>query len=404
MIRVMILSYTEKGGQLNDRIGAGLRAQGDVALSFRYGEEFRDTGGVLAQEWRRTSAFVFVGAAGIAVRHIAPLLQSKALDPAVLVADENGAYVIPILSGHVGGGTALANRVAGLLGAQAVITTATDAEKRFAVDLFAVKNHLLIRDLSSAQKITSVLLKDKEITVHTGLPIEGTIPAGVRAAGASGADGLRDGEGQDSDGLWSDVGPDADVLRSGEGPDADGLRCGVEPDADGLRCGESPDADVLWDGGVIFASGEEAVCRLLPRPYVVGIGCRKGKSADAMAQLLDQVCERYGIDETRIAALASIDAKKEEEGIWELSRRLCVPYEVFTAQELAQIPDEVHGSEFVRRTVGVDNVCERSALCLARRYGRGTAADAGYRLIVEKQAQDGVTVAVAEYHPKCYQW
>lgn len=393
MIRVMILSYTEKGGQLNDRIGAGLRAQGDVALSFRYGEEFRDTGGVLAQEWRRTSAFVFVGAAGIAVRHIAPLLQSKALDPAVLVADENGAYVIPILSGHVGGGTALADRVAGLLGAQAVITTATDTEKRFAVDLFAVKNHLLIHDLSSVKKITSVLLKDKEITVHTGLPIEGTIPAGVRAAGAS-----------DADGLWDDVGPDTDVLRSGEGPDADGLRCGVEPDAAVLWDGESPDVGVLRCGGVIFASGEEAVCRLLPRPYVVGIGCRKGKSADAMAQLLDQVCERYGIDETRIAALASIDAKKEEEGIWELSRRLCVPYEVFTAQELAQIPDEVHGSEFVRRTVGVDNVCERSALCLARRYGRGTAADAGYRLIVEKQAQDGVTVAVAEYHPKCYQW
>lgn len=339
MIRAIVISYTEKGGQLNDRITGRLREEGDVAYSFRYGAELRDTGKLLEAEWRRTGAFIFIGAAGIAVRHIAPFLTDKTRDPAVLVADECGRYVIPVLSGHIGGGVALARRVADALGAEAVITTATDLNGKFAVDVFAVHNHLLLCDTGAIKKISSVILKGRKVAIHTDIPIEGAMPEGVCVVG---------------------------------------------------DCPESGKVTVTCQG--------EVLCELFPRPYVVGIGCKKGKSADALWDFLMRVCAERGIDMARIAAVASIDRKKEEAGIWELSERLGVPYEVYTARELEQVTDRVHSSAFVEQTVGVDNVCERSVLRLAGEYGENCG------LAVEKQTCDGMTVAVAEYRPRSYCW
>ena len=339
MIRAIVISYTEKGGQLNDRITGRLREEGDVAYSFRYGAELRDTGKLLEAEWRRTGAFIFIGAAGIAVRHIAPFLTDKTRDPAVLVADECGRYVIPVLSGHIGGGVALARRVADALGAEAVITTATDLNGKFAVDVFAVHNHLLLCDTGAIKKISSVILKGRKVAIHTDIPIEGAMPEGECVVG---------------------------------------------------DCPESGKVTVTCQG--------EVLCELFPRPYVVGIGCKKGKSADALWDFLMRVCAERRIDMARIAAVASIDRKKEEAGIWELSERLGVPYEVYTARELEQVTDRVHSSAFVEQTVGVDNVCERSALRLAGEYGENCG------LAVEKQTCDGMTVAVAEYRPRSYCW
>ena len=361
MNRVIILSYTERGGQLNNRVADCLRAEGDVAVSCPFGTAFSSTAPLLESEWKRSSAFVFIGAAGIAVRHIAPYLTDKLHDPSVLVIDEAGRFVVPILSGHVGGGVSLAHRVAEALGAQAVITTATDVSGRFAVDVFAACNHLCVPEAAVIRELSAAVLRGETLRLRTGVPILGDVPAGVGSV-----------------------------------------------DADGRA--PSPELSVGYADG-------RTVCRLAHRSYIVGVGCKKGKSGEALYGFLREVCAYGGIDENRIAAVASVDAKREEPGIWELARRLGAPYETFSAGELMRVGDQVHASAFVERTVGVDNVCERSALYLAGRLASGAedgegaagrfgerSADPSCRLVVEKQVRDGMTLAVAMFQPAAYRW
>ena len=89
-------------------------------------------------------ALIFVGAAGIAVREIAPYVRDKRTDPAVLGLDERANFVIPLLSGHIGGANALARRLAAALGATAVVTTATDVNGKFSVDTGCNRESILV--------------------------------------------------------------------------------------------------------------------------------------------------------------------------------------------------------------------------------------------------------------------
>ena len=103
-------------------------------------------------------ALVFIGAAGIAVRAIAPFVRDKMTDPPVVAADEAGHFCIPLLSGHVGGANELAERMADWLQGIPVITTATDVNGVFAVDVFAVRSGLCITDRKEAKEISAWLL------------------------------------------------------------------------------------------------------------------------------------------------------------------------------------------------------------------------------------------------------
>ena len=126
-------------------------------------------------------AIVFIGAAGIAVRMIAPLVKAKDTDPAVLVIDEKGRFVIPILSGHIGGANALAMRLATLLHATPVITTATDVNGVFAVDVWATQNGCAIPDTQHIKAVSAALLVGQSVGVQSYFGICGTLPMGVLA-------------------------------------------------------------------------------------------------------------------------------------------------------------------------------------------------------------------------------
>ena len=173
---VELISFTENGGRLAAALAAGLERSGHRAACTRKGER--------AEEWtaaafRRAEALIFVGAAGIAVRSVAPHLVSKARDPAVVVVDELGRFAVPILSGHLGGANDLAREIAGLLGGQAVLTTATDARGIFAFDQWARRLGCAIPDPEKIRPVASRMLAGGTAAFWSQWPVAGECPSGV---------------------------------------------------------------------------------------------------------------------------------------------------------------------------------------------------------------------------------
>ena len=298
------------------------------------------------EQMKEHRSLLFIGACGIAVRAIAPFLTDKLNDMPVLVMDEQGRFVIPILAGHVGGANELALSLAERMGSTPVITTATDLNHCFAVDLFARRNALHIVNKDGIAKVSSRILAGEEVTMAVE---EGH---------------LREEEAQ--------------TLRGRRGSRKTNI-----PDGIRLVSTEAP-VDVL----VAPASyGQGRLLTLRPKEYVIGIGCKRGKAAEQIDHFVNRALNESGISMEQVAAFASIDRKKDEEGILWMSSHYGIPFVTYSAEELQQVEGAFHASEFVKNQVGVDNVCERAAL---RFSGPGGT------LITGKQAEDGITAAIAK--------
>lgn len=272
---------------------------------------------------------VFVGAAGIAVRAVAPYLAGKAFDPAVLVIDEAGRFVIPLLSGHIGGANALAQRLAEGLGATAVITTATDGRAAFAVDTWAAAHDCAVIDPENIKYVSGALLRGEPVGLKSDFPVDGRLPAQVTLSGA---------------------------------PES-GFCIGFDTKA-------APFAHTL---------------HLVPRIAFLGIGCRKGTGAQTIERAVQAALDAAGVPWDAVKGVSSIDVKQNEPGLLHFCENHGLHLSVFPAETLRAVQGDFTPSAFVARTVGVDNVCERAAVCAA----------AGGALICRKTARDGVTVAVA---------
>lgn len=133
-------------------------------------------------------ALIIVGACGIAVREIAPYVKSKKTDPAVVCIDEAGRFVIPLLSGHIGGANALAVELAEKLGATAVVTTATDVRGKFSVDAWAARHGCVISDMGLAKAVSAAIL-EKDIPLCSQFSLPAPLPEGT-FAGESGPLGV----------------------------------------------------------------------------------------------------------------------------------------------------------------------------------------------------------------------
>ena len=189
-----LICFTQAGAQTAQRLLRAIDSQFccEGVLSSRFaGSSCLPKTELSLADWTRkqfsqADCLVFVGACGIAVRAIAPFVKDKFADPAVLVIDEQGRFCISLLSGHVGGANAFANLCAQALGATPVITTATDLNHAFAVDVFARKNNLVISDMELAKEMAALLIRGKTIAWGAGegfvFPKEQTIPGSPAAA------------------------------------------------------------------------------------------------------------------------------------------------------------------------------------------------------------------------------
>ena len=320
-MKLELIAFTQRGNDLAQHLAESLSAHGHQAACTR--------DGLKAEEWAarafsRSDGLIFVGATGIAARSIAPHLRHKSTDPAVVVVDEGGQFVIPILSGHLGGANDLAREIAASIRAVPVITTATDVNGVFAVDQWARRQGIIVCNPERILSVSSRLLAGETVGFFSAWPIAGELPAGLSLVSRE----------------------DAQVVLD-------------------LH---HPEGDALW---------------LCPKRVRVGMGCRRDTPVSVLRALLEEVLTQEGIPQRAVSALCTIDLKKDEPGLQELTGELNVPLTTYSAQELAQVPGDFTPSPFVEQVTGVDNVCERAALAC------------GGTLLRRKTAKDGATVALA---------
>lgn len=306
-MKTVLFAYSRKGMETALRLAKAM----DWQESLFYAPERLAEEPFLAEDpkayeraFQQADAIAIVGACGIAVRKIAPYLKSKALDPAVLSLDELARFVIPLLSGHIGGANRLAEDAARALGAVPVVTTATDINHRFSVDEWAARRGFAIDSLKAAKAVSARIL-EAAVPLSSQLPLAGELPAGVIAKA------------------------DGDL---------------------GIYIG--------WE----LRDPYEQTLRLVPRNLHLGIGCRKGIAKEAVKEAVEAVLKEYKLDKRAVKCAASIDLKAQEEGLLSYCREEAIPIAFYTAQELLQVNGSFTASDFVRSITGVDNVCERSAL------------------------------------------
>lgn len=343
-MNIAFFALTQSGTALARRLSLSLNA------SFFPKKEGLPLAQAVSQVWDAYDGFVFIMAAGIVVRTIAPLLKSKTKDPAVVVMDQEGAFAVSLLSGHLGGANWLAQRVARLSGGQAVITTATDVSGTLAFDLFADRNHMLIENIHMLKYISAAMVERASVDVICPYPFKGDFPPNVRVVTSA---------------------------KEGAAPDLGSAKVCV-------RIGHDCRTDRrLFDRW-------QHVLYLRPQNLWLGMGCKKNTDPAIFFQAFETFMEMHHLNRNALCGLATIGLKENEACIQELSRQTGLKVTVVANEKIQALESSglFETSEFVRQVTGVASVCEACAL-IAPGAGRS-------RLLVNKTIFPGITFALGE--------
>ena len=276
---------------------------------------------------------IFIMACGIVVRTIAPLIENKFSDPAILVSDEKGKNIISLLSGHMGGANEMTLFISNLLNSNPVITTATDVNDKSSLDMIAKKLNAHIYDFrNKVLKINSMLVNDEVVNLF----IDG----------------------------------DYDI------------------DTRGFNICKRDEVNSL--GEVVVISNKKNlnlinnnILKVVPKNIVIGIGCRRNIDKEDMINSLSDFLHKQNIDINSIKEIGSIDIKKNEDALINLSTYLNVPFKTFTAEEISKVENLYEKSDWVKQNVGVHSVAEPVAHLLS-----------DGNLIIKKHKYNGITFSV----------
>jgi len=268
----------------------------------------------LQEKFNQYDQWIFIMATGIVVRSLNNLLNHKSQDPAVLVMDEKGDYVISLLSGHLGGANQLARRIAYLMGAQPVITTSSDVQGLLAVDELAMDMGLALFDYDRALKVTSDLVNGKSVGFWSEEKTQ--VPKGYQT-------------------YWG----------------RDGWRCLQEDLLQGRLASFVAMSDKPVDLDYPFV-------QLYPQRLVVGIGCKKNTPKESIRSGILKMIEAEGYSRYAISQISSAWVKRDEIGIMSLASEWKISFATYTKEAILQVADDFDGSQFVEKTIGVPCVSE----------------------------------------------
>ncbi len=333
---------------------------------------------LLTTTFNNYGAHIFIGATGIAVRGIAPFLKSKAQDPAVLVLDQQGRHVISLLSGHLGGANALCLEVAELLGADPVISTATDLENLPAIDLLAQEAGLYIANLEAVKAVSAAVLDGRPVRVddpdnwlpQLALPVFHHLPPSSCSGtnSSSSAPLCPQAESQ----------PSQLCSRLHQVPEAS----------------RSPYSPLVRVSHLVLPTAPD-ILLLHPKNLWVGLGCKRGTPLENLKNALEQLFARLSLSLHSLAGFASISQKSDESGLLELAQGFALPLRFFSAEELAAVPTPSLSPKALE-LFGTPSVAEAAALLAAG----PVEADGPLTAPLSKNGKEHVGVEAELFCPK----
>lgn len=256
---------------------------------------------------------------GAVIRLIAPHLKDKKSDPAVLVVDDKGRYVISALSGHIGGGNALARYVATALGAESIITTAADVNETIAVDLLGREFGWVIDDFHNVTRVSAFMVNEEKMAIYQD--------AGERT-------------------WWGGTLPRNVSIVSG---------------LDEIRSSEFAGGLVISDRIVTDQAILEKSVVYRPKSLVVGIGLHWDTSSSVIESGIESVFRENHLSSKSIRNISSIDRGSKVKGLDEYSRAHNIPIEIYSKEELAKVAVP-NPSPTVQKFEGTPSVSEASSL------------------------------------------
>lgn len=339
-----VYAVVRQGAELAAKVTRGLDSAGGAALFLpcrleeRFGPEacyFEASREAIANNFRRFSGHVVIGATGLTVRHIAPLLLSKKEDPAVVALTQDGRFAVSLLSGHLGGGNDLTLKVADICGGQAVISTATDIEGLPALEMVARDQGLVIEDFRRLPLISRMLVEGKRIRIH-------------------------DPESY----LGEALAPWADCFEfTGKAPAA-GPQVRVS-----FRLEEQAPPETLI---------------MRPKTVALALGCHRGIDRSEVDEFIDRTLKEENISLKSVALMATLESRAEEPAFLAVSRDRGWPLVIFTKDELSLV-EVPNPSGKVMERIGVASVCEAAAMLAAKTD----------RLLISKRKSARATLAAA---------
>lgn len=341
-----VYALTRQGAEVAANVAEGLKSRGPTRLflperlkeSFEADGYFQSSAEILARNFNLYRGHLVVGATGLVVRHIAPWLKSKKEDPAVVVLSQDGRWSISLVSGHLGGGNELALRAAEIIGGQAVITTATDVENLPALEMLAQEADLEIDDFTRLPAISRRLVEGEKLPLYD--------PEGRLAPFTA---------------QWADR---FELIGSDQAEAMDGPQVRVD-----YRLEKA-----TWPEALIMR----------PKVLVLGLGCHKGLPPEDMEMFVRSRLKEAGLSDKSVALLATVEIRRQEPALLELSRVFDRPLKIFSKEELEKVLTP-NPSETVLRRIGVPSVCEAAALL----------ASGSDQLLISKQKGQGCTLAAA---------
>lgn len=334
-MKIAIISVSDKGRTLALKLKDKLDDDSTVIRCDLYHKNVKNYFPVLFYEY---DAIIAIMASGILIRSIAPLVESKVTDPAVLNIDDNGNFVISTLSGHLGGANELAHKISGLIDATPVITTSTDVNKKLGIDVLAKDLYLTIDNTKEILYFNKAILEGHELSFT--------------------------------------INPNKNFDYLFEYLNNNTLEINLS-----IYYSSKISVDE------VHVEVDEHKIILKEKKIVVGIGCRRGKECEKIYDGLKKSLDDLNILPSRVNMLTSAEIKKDEKGILELSDKLEIPVEFVKIDKLKLFESrDVTKSDFVYSKFGIYGVCEPSALIMA-----------GFdsKLIYKKTSYDGVTISIA---------